>query len=70
MFGDQFYWASRVQALGIGTSLVGVGSLTEKMVASALREVLEPDVAWRAQSIVANLRHDGALVAARRLVAL
>ncbi len=67
MFGDQFYWASRVRALGIGTS---VGALTAETLASALRQALEPSVAPRSRSVAQQLTSDGAMVAARRLVAL
>ena len=49
MFGDQFYWASRVRALGIGSSVVGT-PITETL-ATALREVLEPAVASRSRSV-------------------
>ncbi len=38
MFGDQFYWASRVRALTIGSSVVG--PLTTETLATALREAL------------------------------
>jgi vancomycin aglycone glucosyltransferase len=67
-FSDQFYWASRVRALGIGTSVLG--TLTAETLASALREVLEPAVAPRSRSVAQQLSSDGAMVAARRLVAL
>ncbi len=66
MFSDQFYWASRVRALGIGASVVG--PLTVESFVTALREVLEPAVASRSRSVAQQLRSDGAMVAARRLV--
>ncbi len=68
MFGDQFYWASRIGALGVGSALVG--SLTTETLATALREALEPETAERARGLVRQLRADGATVAARRLVSL
>lgn len=68
MFGDQFYWASRVRALGVGAAVVG--SRSTAALASALREALAPEVAVRARSTAQQLSPDGALVAARRLVAL
>ena len=43
MFSDQFYWASRVRAVGIGTSVAG--PLTTESLAAALREVFAPAVA-------------------------
>jgi vancomycin aglycone glucosyltransferase len=68
MFSDQFYWASRVRAVGIGAA-VG-GSLDPEALEAALREALEPAVAARASAFARQLGSDGALVAARRLVAL
>jgi len=68
LFGDQFYWASRVRALGIGASVVG--DLTTETLGSALQQALEPTIAPRSRSIAQQLRADGALVAARRLMAL
>jgi vancomycin aglycone glucosyltransferase len=68
LFGDQFYWASRVRALAIGSSVIG--TLTADTLATALREVLEPAVAPRALHVAKRLTSDGAMIAARRLVAL
>lgn len=68
MFSDQFYWASRVRALGIGTSVVGV--LTPEALASALRSALSPAVAERARAIAQELRPDGARLAMRALITL
>jgi vancomycin aglycone glucosyltransferase len=53
MFSDQFYWASRVRALGIGSSVVG--TLTTETLATALREVLESAVASRSRSVAQHL---------------
>lgn len=66
MFGDQFYWASRVRSLGIGASLIE--SLNVETLVAALGEALELSVASRAQSLALQLPSDGAMVAARRLV--
>jgi vancomycin aglycone glucosyltransferase len=68
MFGDQFYWASRVGALGIGSSVVG--TLTAETLTQALREALGPGVASCSRSVARRLPSDGAIVAATRLVAL
>jgi vancomycin aglycone glucosyltransferase len=65
MFGDQFYWASRVRALGLGASVVG--TLGAEALSSALREALEPGVASRCRMVAKELGSDGATVAARRL---
>lgn len=68
MFGDQFYWASRVVALQVGTTLPHAG-LTEQALAASLRHVLDPVFGDRARRLAGTVRHDGAEVAARRLVA-
>lgn len=68
MFSDQFYWASRVRELGIGSSVVG--AVATDTLASALRESLEHTIAHRARRVAQQLRSDGAMVAARRLVSL
>jgi vancomycin aglycone glucosyltransferase len=64
---DQYYWAGRVEQLGIGTahptSAPTVNSLT-----SALEQVLQPDVITRAQSIANEIFTDGTLIAAQRLL--
>lgn len=65
---DQYYWAGRVQELGIGVShmlnIPTVDSLT-----SALEQTLQPDVIARAQSVAKKIRGDGALIAAQHLIA-
>ena len=65
---DQHYWAQRVHQLGIGTAHAP-GTPTTDSLTSALERTLQPDVAARARSIATAVRGDGALVAARRLMA-
>ena len=65
---DQHYWAHRIHHLGIGTAHAP-GAPTSESLTSALEHTLEPDVAVRAKSIAAAMRRDGALTAARRLIA-
>ena len=60
---DQFYWASRVDRLGIGHAHEG-STPTAESLASALRHALEPEVIARAGSVAAEVRTDGAAVAA------
>ena len=64
---DQYYWAGRVEQLGIGiahkTPTPTANSLT-----SALEQALRPHVTARAQTISAAMRSDGTQVAARRLM--
>jgi vancomycin aglycone glucosyltransferase len=65
---DQHYWARRVQQLGVGTAHAS-GAPTADSLTSALGHALRPDVAARARSIAAEVRSDGARVAARHLIA-
>lgn len=66
LFGDQFYWAARVAALGIGVALtpapLDAGTLT-----SALHDALRPAVEERAGGTAWDVTTDGAAVAARLL---
>jgi vancomycin aglycone glucosyltransferase len=64
---DQHYWALRVHQLGLGV-VHAPGTPATDSLTSALRQTLQLDVAARAQNIAAQVRDDGALVAARRLV--
>ena len=66
MFGDQFYWGGRVVQLGLGTT-TSLSAMTEESLANALRAALDPTVAARARAFAAQLRSDGAAIAARRL---
>lgn len=67
LLGDQPYWASRVVALGIGTSYEGstpaVDSLSE-----TLGEVLAPEVRSRAAEVSGAIKPDGATTAAQLLL--
>ncbi len=65
MFGDQFYWASRVRALGIGTAVTRASALDG--LASALRQALDVGVVARARDVASGLPADGARVAAREV---
>ena len=66
-FYDQPYWAQRVQQLGIGRAHAP-GLPTADSLASALDEVLHPDVARRARDVATMIRRDGARDAAERLL--
>jgi vancomycin aglycone glucosyltransferase len=68
MFGDQFYWASRVVDLGVG-AMTPHPMMTEKFLTAALREVCDPAVVVRARSLASQVGWDGAKIAARRLEA-
>lgn len=64
---DQYYWAGRVEQLGIGT-VHAASTPTADSLTSALEHALQPDLTARAQSISAAIRIDGTLVAAQRLL--
>jgi len=64
---DQFYWAARVQQLGIGAAHPSTTPTTESLT-SALGGVLQPDVIAHTQTIADEIRTDGALVAAQQLL--
>jgi vancomycin aglycone glucosyltransferase len=66
MFGDQFYWSSRIVALGIGAT-TPFATMTAESVASALGEALDPEIASRARALAQQIGENGAEVAARRL---
>lgn len=65
---DQYYWAKRIEDLGIG-SAHAPGALTTESLVNALERALSPDVASRARAIANAVRRDGAAMAARRLTA-
>jgi vancomycin aglycone glucosyltransferase len=64
---DQFYWAQRVQQLGVGVSYPTAAPTTE-LLTGALQQALHPAVVARAQTIASAVRGDGTLVAAQRLI--
>jgi vancomycin aglycone glucosyltransferase len=68
MFGDQFYWANRVVALGLGATIQH-STMTHESLADALRNALDPAVIGRARTFAERIRSDGATLAARRLEA-
>jgi vancomycin aglycone glucosyltransferase len=65
---DQFYWAHRVQQLGVGASGPTRDELTVDSLAEALREALQPEVATRAQDLANCMELHGARIAAERLM--
>jgi vancomycin aglycone glucosyltransferase len=66
LFGDQPYWAGRIEALGIGA--VAAGS-TEAALAEGLRKAFDPAVAARCSALSQRVCATGALTAAQRLIA-
>jgi vancomycin aglycone glucosyltransferase len=65
---DQFYWAHRVQQLGVGVSGPLRDDITVDNVAQALRESLQPEVITRAQALAGRMELHGARLAAERLI--
>jgi vancomycin aglycone glucosyltransferase len=68
MFSDQFYWGHRVRDLGSGT-FEPHAQLTIDALTTALHDTISPETAARARLIAAHVTGDGALVAARGLIA-
>ncbi len=64
---DQPHWARRVAELGIGAAHDGPVPTSESL-ASALGTALAPETRARATAVAAQVRTDGATVAARRLL--
>jgi vancomycin aglycone glucosyltransferase len=68
MFGDQFYWASRIVDLGVGASTPHA-TMSEESLTEALRAACHPDRVERARTLAPRVGRNGAEIAARRLVA-
>ncbi len=64
---DQFYWAHRVQQLGLGVSDFTRDELSVDALARALRTCLQPEVARRAEALASQIELRGARIAAERL---
>ena len=66
--GDQIYWAGRVADLGIGAAHDGP-TPTVASLSAALTTALTPETRARATAVAADVRTDGATMAARLLLA-
>jgi vancomycin aglycone glucosyltransferase len=64
---DQFYWAHRVQQLGVGVSGPLRDDITVDNLTQALRECLQPEVTTRAHQVAGQMELRGARIAAQRL---
>jgi vancomycin aglycone glucosyltransferase len=64
---DQLYWARRVAELGIGAAYDGRTASVESL-SAALRATLAPETRVRAEAVSAQVRTDGAEVAAKLLL--
>jgi vancomycin aglycone glucosyltransferase len=65
---DQFYWAHRVQKLGIGASGPTRDELSVESLVEVLRATLQPEVLQHARALSGQIEPDGARLAAKRLV--
>lgn len=65
---DQFYWAHRVEKLGVGVSGPSRDELTVEGLVDALKGCLRPKVRARAESLAGSIESHGARIAAERLV--
>jgi vancomycin aglycone glucosyltransferase len=66
--GDQIYWAGRVTDLGIGAAHDGPTPTVESL-SAALRTALTPQTRARATAVAADIRTDGATMAAKLVLA-
>jgi vancomycin aglycone glucosyltransferase len=66
---DQFYWAHRVEKLGVGARLRKLSESLSDQLADALRNCLEPEVEVRAQALATRVEQHGASIAAEKLIA-
>ncbi len=64
---DQFYWAHRVQQLGVGVSGPARDDLSVDALVEVLREALRPEVTAQAQALAGRMELHGARIAAERL---
>ncbi|HLO18324.1 MAG TPA: glycosyltransferase [Anaerolineales bacterium] len=64
---DQFYWAHRVQQLGVGVSGPLRDDITVENLAQALRAALQPEMTRRAREVEGRIELHGARLAAERL---
>jgi vancomycin aglycone glucosyltransferase len=65
---DQFYWAHRVRALGVGVSGPSRDHLSVSAMVPALRECSRVGTRSLAQTLATRIEQHGALLAARQLV--
>jgi vancomycin aglycone glucosyltransferase len=64
---DQYFWAHRVQALGIGVAGPARDDLTASAMTAALHAATRPDIATEAQAFAGRVQVHGARIAANRL---
>jgi len=66
---DQWAWAERVAALGVGPRLPGIARLTPEALAAAIHTaVTDHDMQARAAALAASIRAEDGLAAATALI--
>jgi vancomycin aglycone glucosyltransferase len=65
---DQYYWAHRVQRLGVGVSGPLARNLSADALVGALRECLKPETVASARALAGRIQLNGARIAAERLI--
>ena len=65
---DQFYWAHRVQQLGVGVSGAARDDLNVPVLVQALSKCLQPEVTMNALALAGRMELHGARIAAERMI--
>jgi vancomycin aglycone glucosyltransferase len=65
---DQYYWANRVEQLGVGVSGPLRDELSVERLVQALRTCLQPEMVKKAQALAGRMELQGARSAAERLI--
>ena len=68
--GDQFFWARRIQTLGLGPTLPRAGAITAESFASAMREAFEnPSYRQAAQAVAGRMAAENGIARAVEIIA-
>jgi vancomycin aglycone glucosyltransferase len=65
---EQYYWAHRVESLGVGVRSTDSKKITVNSIVSSLRQCLRMEVSERANQLAARVERKGAKKAAEKLV--
>ncbi|CAL4960274.1 unnamed protein product [Urochloa decumbens] len=63
-FGDQFFWAERVYARGVGPAPIPIAALTVEALSNAIRFMLDPEVKLRALELAIAIGNEDGVAAA------
>jgi vancomycin aglycone glucosyltransferase len=67
---DQFYWAHRVERLGVGTSIMNISTSATDQLAAALRTCFSSQIGSRAQALALRVEQCGVSIAADKLTSI